>query len=373
MSRQELIAKYGKARVENLEKRVKEFAIETPSWGYRRGGSRFGTYEMPTDPRTNEERFAKAGQFYKLTGKSASVALHFPWDGANMEEVRELKKTLKKNGIKAGAVNANLFSMRDAGPLDARLRFGSMTNPVAEIRKASIAHNVECMEYMRELGSKCFVLWLPDGTNSPGQLSMFDQADYIEDTVKKTYAQLKGSEYMLIEYKFFEPGFYSTAIPNWGRSMQLCQMAGPRARVLVDLGHHPLGTNIEQIVALLMREKRLGGFHFNDHKYADDDLATGSIDPAQLFRIFCVLVEGEKRGAMKIKDVDFMIDESHPIKDPFEELVESLENILIAYAKALLVDFDLLRNLQRETKVSEADQLLRDAFLADVRPLIGMA
>jgi L-rhamnose isomerase/sugar isomerase len=370
MSNEDLIRRFGKRRVEVVRKRIAEFVVETPSWGYGRGGSRFATYHAPGDPRTVEAKFAKAGEFLRRTGKSKAVALHFPWDGANMAEVRKLKKVLKKNGLEAGAVNANLFTMRKSGPLDARLRFGSMTSPLAEIRKASVGHNLECMKYMRQLGSKCFVLWLPDGTNSPGQLSLFDQAGYIEETVRATHAALRAGEAMLIEYKFFEPGFYSTAIPSWGRALQLCKTAGPRARVLVDLGHHPLGANIEQIVALLMREKRLGGFHFNDHKYADDDLATGSIDPAQLFRIFCVLVEGDRRGIMKIRDVGFMIDQSHMIKDPLEELIESLENILIAYAKALLVDFEKLRALQLATKVSEADALLRDAFLTDVRSII---
>ena len=241
------------------------------------------------------------------------------------------------------------------------------------MRKASVEHNLECIGYMRDLGSKCLVVWLPDGSNSQGQISMFDQADYIEQTLAETYAHLNEDESMLIEYKFFEPGFYSTAIPNWGRSMQLCEKLGDRARVLVDLGHHPLGTNIEQIVAFLMRSGKLGGFHFNDHKYADDDLTTGSIDPAQLFRIFCVLVEGDLRGIMKISDISFMIDESHMIKEPLEEMIEAYENIITAYAKALLVDYDKLRGLQNQTKVSEADRLLRNAFLADVRPLVGIS
>ena len=373
MSKSQLTDLYGKEQIEVVEKRLADFVIETPSWGYRRGGTRFATYEAPSDPRTQEEKFARAGEFLRRTGKSQTVALHFPWDAANMAEVKELKQILKKNGLKAGAINANLFSTRPEGPLDARLRFGGMTNPVAAVRKASVQHNLECLKYMRSLDSKCLVLWLPDGSNSPGQISMFDQAAYLEETMAHTYAELRDDESMLIEYKFFEPGFYSTAIPSWGRALQLCHKLGPKAKVLVDLGHHPLGANIEQIVALLMREKKLGGFHFNDHKYADDDLACGSIDPAQLFRIFATLVEGEARGFTKISDIAFMIDQSHCVKDPLEELIESLENILIAYAKSLLVDFDKLRELQHQTKVSEADRLMRDAFLTDVRPLVKIS
>jgi len=358
MNENAIIAQYGKKRVDIIKRRLAEFAVETPSWGYRRAGTRFGTYQAPGDPKTQEQKFAKAGQFLRRTGKSQTVALHFPWDAANMAEVAKLQKILKKNGLKAGAINANLFSMRPKGALGARVRFGSMTNPAADVRRASVAHNLECIKIMRRLGSKCFVLWLPDGTNSQGQMSMFDQADYLEQTAAETYRALRAGEQMLIEYKFFEPGFYSTAIPSWGRALQLCNALGPRARVLVDLGH-------------LMREKKLGGFHFNDHKYADDDLATGSIDPAQLFRIFCVLVEGDMRGVMRIRDIGFMIDQSHMIKDPLDEMLESLENILIAYAKALLVDFAKLRDLQSRLRVSGADALLRDAFLTDVRPLLS--
>ena len=249
---------------------------------------------------------------------------------------------MKKAGVKAGSINANLFSMRDKGPLDATLRFGSLTHPSPKVRKASVNHCLDCIDFMRLLGSDTFVLWLPDGSNSPGQMSMYDQADRLENSLKEIYAALKDKERMLIEYKLFEPGFYSTAIQDYGRSLYLCWLLGDRAKVLVDLGHHAHGVNVEQIIAHLLRQGKLGGFHFNDSFYADDDLATGSLNPHQLFRIFVNLIEGERRGYTPVDDLALMIDQSHNVKDPLEELIESVDNIETIYAKAMLVDFEKL-------------------------------
>jgi L-rhamnose isomerase/sugar isomerase len=362
---------HGAKKIEWVAERVAALPVEVPSWGFGRGGTRFAAYESGAEPGTVAQRIAAAGRFLRRTGKGRTVALHFPWDGSTKKDIANLKRWLKKAGVRAGSINSNLFTPR--GTLDARLRFGSLTNPVKEVRDASIAHNDECVGIMRELGSNTLVVWLPDGTNSPGQMSLYDQADRVETALGATYRKLRKGERMLIEYKYFEPGMYATAIQDYGRSRSLCHTLGPRARVLVDLGHHAPTTNVEHIVTLLLRSGDLGGFHFNDHHYADDDLATGSLHPGQLFRIMCNLVEGERRGCTPVHDLALMIDQSHNVKDPLEELVESLENIETAYAKALLVDWDALKKAQDAPDPSKADAVLRGAFLTDVRPLLAQA
>lgn len=370
---QSLRKEFGAKRVNAAIARVQELPVEVPSWGFGRGGTRFATYSTGKEPSTPAQRIAAAGTFQRLTGKGKTVALHFPWDGQTQRDVRQLKRRLERANAKPGSVNANLFTPRSRGPLDARLRFGSLTHPDKKVRRASVKHNLQCTQFMRILGSHTLVLWLPDGTNSPGQMSLYDQADRLEDTLKEIYRGLRRDEKLLIEYKLFEPAFYATAIQGYGRSLELCQMLGERAQVLVDLGHHAPSVNVEQIVAQLLRQGRLGGFHFNDHAYADDDLATGSLHPHQLFRIFCNLVEGELRGYKRILELALMIDQSHNVKGPLEELIQSLENIEIAYTKALLVDLDRLKKAQDACDPIAADELLRNAFLADVRPLLSGA
>jgi len=363
----------GVRKTDEIIERVGSLPIELPSWGFGRGGTRFGSYSTGTEPSNAEEKIAAAGNFYSLTGKGGAVALHFPWDGKNKSDVRKLKKYLKTAGVRAGSVNANLFSVRDKGPLNAAIRFGSLTHPDEKVRTASVKHCLDCIDYMRILDSDTFVLWLPDGSNSPGQASMYEQADRLDETVKEIAGHLKRHETMLIEYKIFEPGFYSTAIQDYGRSLYLAWLAGDRTKMLVDLGHHPHGVNVEQIIAQVVRQGKLGGFHFNDSFYADDDLATGSLHPHQLFRIFVNLVEGEIRGYMHVHDIAFMIDQSHNVKDPFEELIESVGNIEIAYARALMVDYDKLKKFQDKCDPSMADKILMDAFNTDVRPIISEA
>ncbi|OGS17805.1 MAG: hypothetical protein A3J83_07985 [Elusimicrobia bacterium RIFOXYA2_FULL_40_6] len=361
---------YQRGNMNNFSEKFQKLEIEVPSWGFGRGGTRFETYKTESDPKTVEEKIGLAGVFNKLTGQGKKVALHFPWDGSTKEDLQKLKACLVKNKLKAGAINSNMFSTRRGTDLNSDLRFGSLTSPKEKVRKASVEHNIDCIEIMRYLGSSTLVIWLPDGSNSPGQMSFYDQAQRLEKSLKEIYSKLKKNELLLLEYKLFEPGFYSTAVQDWGRALNLVNGLGKNAKVLVDLGHHAQGVNIEQIVAQLIREKKLGGFHFNDKKYADDDLATGSIDPAQLFRIFCILCEAEQRGLGRINDISFMIDQSHCIKNPFEELIESLENIEIAYAKALLVDYNKLKKYQLDCDISLADRILRSAFLEDVRPII---
>jgi len=354
-----------------LEKRWSEFDIEVPSWGFGRGGTRFGTYPAEGDPSTPVEKLGKAAQFHRLTGKGKRVALHFPWDGNNTDDVKSIGEKLDELGLEAGAINANFFSMREGTPLDARLRFGGLISPFEDIRDACMAHVGECIEYMRLLGSDTLVSWLPDGINSPGQMSLYDMPDRLDDAFAKTSAMLDPGEKLLIEYKPFEPGFYASGVSDWGSALQYCRKAGENASVLVDLGHHLQGTNVEQAIAFLIREGRLGGFHFNDSKYADDDLATGSLNPAELFRIFATLVEAERRGLKPVGDIAFMIDESHNIKDPTEEMIESLMNIETAYMKALLINWDALEEARAEPDPIRADAILNDAFLTDVRPLLS--
>lgn len=366
-----LRGKFGLRKIQDAIKRVAALEIEVPSWGFGRGGTRFAVYRSQEDAADVEARIERAGQFNRLTGKGKTVALHFPWDGTTDCDIDQLKRMLKSKGLRAGSINVNLFTPR--GVLDERLRFGSLTNPDARIRKASVAHVLDGINIMRRLGSNTLTLWLPDGTNSPGQMSFYDQAERLESTLREIYAKLRGRERILIEYKYFEPGLYATAIPDYGRSRDLCRMLGAKANVLVDLGHHAPTTNVEHLVAMLLRGGDLGGFHFNDHAYADDDLATGSLSPGQLFRIMCALVEGEDRGLTPVGKIALMIDQSHNVKNPLCEMAESCENIEIAFAKALLVDLKSVRKAQDNCNPSAADALLKDAFLTDVRPIVEAA
>jgi L-rhamnose isomerase/sugar isomerase len=365
---------HGEEKIEKVIAALDAVDIELPSWGFGRGGTRFAVYQTPDDAYTFEEKMECAAKARDLTGRGKTVALHFPWDGSTDEDIAGVKKALDKYGFKAGAVNPNLFSVRKKTDLDHRLRFGSITNPVPEVRKASIDHCRWCVNVMRKLGSKALSLWVPDGTNSPGQRSLYDQADAIEEAIHEIAGMLHAEETLLVEYKFFEPAFYSTAIPDWGTALALSKKSGENVMVLVDLGHHAPGTNVEQIVMSLVREGRLGGFHLNDSKYADDDLATGSVDASRLFRIMLALVEGEWRGLKRLQDVAFMIDESHNIKDATAEMIESIVNIETAMARALLVDIERWNSCQSKWKQPDpehAEQVLYRAFNTDVRPILA--
>jgi L-rhamnose isomerase/sugar isomerase len=338
--------------------------VELPSWGMGRGGTRFGRYPKGEEARGVEEKIEDCALVHALTGATPAVATHFPWDGADLAEARQTLQLIRDHGLQPGAVNSNTFSMRPSGPLDHRMRFGSVTNPFADVRRASLEHHLDCLEIMRLFGSKILSIWLADGTNSPGQLSLFDQARWLDETLAEICARLEGEERAFIEYKFFEPGFYATAIPDWGRAFSLAERLGSRAAVLVDLGHHAHGTNIEQIVAHLIHLGKFGGFHFNDRKYGDDDLATGSLDPAQLFRIFVVLLEANRRGLKPFADVSLVIDQSHNLKNPIEEMIESVEAIARAYVQALLVDYPRLEEARHAADAELGDQLLKNAFFS---------
>jgi L-rhamnose isomerase/sugar isomerase len=344
--------------IKEVKSKLAALKVEVPSWGFARAGTRFAVYTDGTEPVTVQDRLAAAGLCHKLTGSTPSVALAIPRDGYDCDLIRQL---LSEQGLNAGAINSDSFNPRQA-PLDYRLRWGSLTNPLPEVRRAALQHHLDCVEMMRKLDSKHFSLWLHDGTNSPGQLSLFEQSRLLEESLRALYNALGDGQQIFIEYKFFEPGFYATAIADWGRAYALAQKLGDRAKVLVDLGHHPLGTNIEQVVANLQSLGKLGGFHFNDKKYADDDLATGSVDPFQLFRIFNVLIEADLAGLQSIDDVAFMIDESHCLKDPLEEMIEAVDNIQRAYVLALSVDRQALKDAQKKVDAEWGDQILKNAF-----------
>jgi L-rhamnose isomerase/sugar isomerase len=330
--------------------------IETPSWGYGNSGTRFHVYPWPGAARTVWERIDDAALVHRLTGCCPSVALHIPWD--RVDDYAALRDYAAERGIRIGAINPNLFG-EDA------YRLGSLCNPDAAVRRRALDHCRECVEIAREVGSSIVSLWLADGTNYPGQDSLGDRHARLLAGLEELYAELDPEMRVLVEYKFFEPAFYSTDLPDWGTAALVCRRLGPQAQVLVDTGHHPQGTNIEQIVALLLAEGLLGGFHFNSRKYADDDLIVGAIDPFELFRILreIALAEAEPRTA-------FMIDQSHNVEGKIDAMIQSVMNIQTAYAKALCVDEARVVAAQAGGDVLGAHRVLIEAFETDVRPLL---
>jgi L-rhamnose isomerase / sugar isomerase len=336
---------------------LRRLEIETPSWGYGNSGTRFHVYPWPGAARSVQERLADAALVHRLTGTCPRVALHIPWDA--VEDYGELRRLAGEQGIGIGAINPNLFGDDD-------YRLGSLCHPDRAVRDKAVEHCRECIHIAGEVGSNVVSLWLADGTNYPGQDDLRSRHTRLIDGLEQVYAALPPGMRMLVEYKFFEPGFYSTDLPDWGTAALVCRRLGPQAQVLVDTGHHPQGTNVEQIVALLLSEGLLGGFHFNNRKYADDDLIVGSIDPFELFRIMREIAHDPVVG-----NVAFMIDQSHNIEGKIDAMVLSVMNIQTAYAKALLVDDERLAVLQAEGDVLGAHQVLLDAFETDVRPLLA--
>jgi len=343
---------------DNVIARLRELAIETPSWGYGDSGTRFATFPQPGRPRDVYERVDDAAEIHRLTGTAPAVALHFPWDA--VEDYGELRAHIEARKLRVGAVNPNLFQ-------DPDYKLGSVTHPDAAVRERAIAHLLECVEIATELGSTAQSLWLADGTNYPGQDDLRARRRRMLDALARVHAVLPPAQELLIEYKFFEPAFYATDLADWGSALLTCQKLGDRARVLVDLGHHAQGTNVEQIVALLSEEGRLGGFHFNNRKYADDDLVVGSVNPFELFLIFCELVASP--GPLP----RLTIDQSHNVEAKVEAMVLSVTNLQEAYAKALLVDGQALVAAQQAGDVLAGHEALLDAFRTDVRPLCARA
>src|SRR5207344_2897016 len=339
--------------------RLRQLEVETPSWGYGNSGTRFHVYPWPGAARTVEERIADAALVHRLTGCCPSVALHIPWDA--VDDFGALARFAREQGVRIGAINPNLFGEDD-------YRLGSICHPDPGVRAKALAHCRECIEIAGEVGSTIVSLWLADGTNYPGQDDLRDRFRRLVDGLRDVYSALPDGMRLLVEYKFFEPAFYSTDLPDWGTAALVCRKLGRQAQVLVDTGHHALGTNIEQIVALLLEDGLLGGFHFNNRKYADDDLVVGSIDPFELFRILGEIVSARRDAttAAAANNIAFMIDQSHNVEGKIEAMLQSVANIQTAYAKALIVERDALRAAQASGDVLGAHRILVDAYETDV-------
>jgi L-rhamnose isomerase/sugar isomerase len=346
---------------ERIWSALDSFRIEVPSWGFANTGTRFGKFVQGGAATTIEEKFADASQVNALTGASPTVALHVLWDlPAGKKDVATIQSLEKKYGVRAGSINPNLFQ-------DQEYKYGSIANPDSEIRKNALTHLLDSVEIGQELGSKDVSLWIADGSNYPGSQSMRRRIEWMEEVLGATHAALGPDQRMLVEYKPFEPAFYHTDIADWGMALELARRAGPKAKVLVDTGHHYQGTNIEQIVAWLLHLGALGGFHFNDRKYADDDLTLGSIDPYQVFRIFHEIVSSQPGDRAEIA---FMIDQSHNLKGKMEAMVQTVVAAQELYAKASLIDQERLAELQDACRLVEAEECFRDAFWQDVRPIV---
>jgi L-rhamnose isomerase/sugar isomerase len=337
------------------------FQIEIPSWGFANTGTRFGKYLQAGAASTLEEKFSDAGQVHKLTGVTPTLALHVLWDLPNgISDAETVHGLESQYGVTAGSINPNLFQ-------DQEFKFGSLCNPSTEIREQAVAYMIDSVEIARKLGSRDISLWLPDGSNYPGTQSIRKRIQWLEEALARTHQHLAPNQRLLVEYKPFEPAFYHTDIADWGMAAHLAEKAGPQARVLVDTGHHYATQNIEQIVAWLLHIDMLGGFHFNDRRYADDDLTLGSIDPYQIFRIFH---EIQLSGRDALRDIAFMIDQSHNLKGKMEAMVQTVAAGQELWLKAALVDREQLGHLQNECELVAAEELFRGAFWRDVRPLL---
>ena len=337
------------------------FRIEVPSWGFANTGTRFGKFVQPAAASTLREKFADAAEVNRLTGCTPTMALHVLWDLPNGDaDVPAVQRLEAEFGVRAGSINPNLFQSPE-------YKFGSIANPSGEVRRMALDHLLDSVAIGRAVGSRDLSLWLPDGSNYPGTQSMRRRIGWMEEALSATHAALGEDQRLLIEYKPFEPAFYHTDIADWGMALHLAQACGPKARVLVDTGHHAPATNIEQVVAWLLHKDALGGFHFNDRKYADDDLTLGSIDPYQVFRIFHELISA---GDAADEDVAYMIDQSHNLKGKIEAMVQSVVTAQELYVRAALVDQERLAELQNACRLVEAEECFRTAFWTDVRPLV---
>lgn len=350
--------------------KLQAFNIAIPSWALGTGGTRFGRFSGGGEPRSLEEKIEDVGVIHALNRSSNSISLHIPWDiPGNAASIRQLAAQL---GLHFDAVNSNTF--QDQKDQTHSYKFGSLHHVDKAVRKQAVEHNIEVIKYGKALHSKALSVWLSDGSNFPGQLNFRKAFQNTLESLQEIYDALPADWKIWIEYKPYEPNFYSTTIGDWGQSLLLANKLGGKASTLVDLGHHLQGTNIEQIVSLLLMEGKLAGFHFNDSKYGDDDLTVGSINPYQLFLIFNELVEGmDARGMTHATDIGWMIDASHNVKDPIEDLLQSVQAIKIAYAQALIVDKAALQAAQHNNDVTLAQELLQQAYRTDVRPLVAEA
>ena len=339
------------------------FQIELPSWGFANTGTRFGKFQQAAAASTVAEKFSDAGQVHRWTGVCPSVALHVLWDlpkgVGDVDEVRSLAAT---HGLRAGAINPNVFQ-------DQIYKYGSLGNPDAAIRQAALDHLLDSVEIGKALNSRDLSLWFADGSNYPGTQNMRQRKHWFEEGLRTTHARLDPSQRMLVEYKPFEPAFYHTDIGDWGMALEFARSAGPQAKVLVDTGHHYQAQNIEQIVAWLLDLGMLGGFHFNDRRYADDDLTMGSIDPYQAFRIFHEILFFEWETGARA-DIAYMIDQSHNLKNKIEEMIQTAVMAQELYAKAVLVDHKKMVQHQMKCELIDAEECLKQAFATDVRPAL---
>lgn len=357
-------------QIESLVAKLQRFQIAIPSWALGTGGTRFGRFSGKGEPATLEQKIEDVGLLHALNKSSGAISLHIPWDiPQDIERIKALAASLD---LQFDAVNSNTF--QDQKGQKYTYKYGSLQDVDPNVRKQAIDHNIAVIQQGIAIGSKALTVWLADGSSFPGQLNFRDAFQHTLASLQEIYRHLPADWKLFVEYKAFEPNFYSTTIADWGQSLLLASKLGPQAYTLVDLGHHLPNSNIEQIVSLLLMEGKLGGFHFNDSKYADDDLTAGSIKPYQLFLIFNELVEGmDNKGMDHATSLGWMIDASHNLKDPLLDLLQSVEAIMIAYAQALLVDRAALKHAQQVNDVVNAQEILQNAFRTDVRPIVAEA
>ncbi|MFD2162099.1 TIM barrel protein [Paradesertivirga mongoliensis] len=356
--------------VEEIIQKLIKFQIAIPSWALGTGGTRFGRFSGGGEPRNLEEKMEDIGLLHQLNQSSGAISLHIPWDIP--ENAASVKALAAQYGLKFDAVNSNTF--QDQPNQQHSYKFGSLQHVDKAVRKQAIEHNIEVIRHGVELGSDSLTVWLADGSSFPGQLNFRNAFNNTLESLQEIYAALPDNWKVFVEYKAFEPNFYSMSVGDWGQSLLYANKLGSKAYTLVDLGHHLPNANIEQIVALLLNEGKLGGFHFNDSKYGDDDLTTGSIKPYQLFLIFNELVEGmDAKGMDHATGLGWMIDASHNIKDPLEDLLQSVEAIMMAYTQALLVDKKALEQARLENDVVRCQEILQHAFRTDVRAIVAEA
>ncbi|OUC05238.1 sugar isomerase [Litorilinea aerophila] len=354
--------------VERVKEAIKNHHIETPSWGYANSGTRFKAFPWPGAAVTTRQKLDDAAMVHKMTGIAPTVAIHIPWDKPEDGDYDAMRQYAEEQGIRIGAVNPNVFQ-------DDEYRLGSFGNPDPAVREQALDHVLECCEIMTKVHSDILSLWFADGTNYAGQDSLRERKRRFEQALETVYQHLPAGGRMLIEYKFFEPAFYSTDIPDWGTAYAWSLKLGDQAQVLVDLGHHAQGVNIEQIVAFLLDEGKLGGFHFNNRKYADDDLIVGSVNPYELFLIYNELVDAEQSSEPHLREtarnVAYMIDQSHNVEGKMAPMILSVLNCQEAYAKAQLVPRQQLAEARAAGDVLAAHHLLTEAYRTDVRPLLA--
>lgn len=360
----------GVQNVEDVLQKLIDFQVAIPSWALGTGGTRFGRFPGGGEPRSLEEKIEDVGLLHKLNQSSGAISLHIPWDIP--QNPSSIKALAAQHDLRFDAVNSNTF--QDQSDQKETYKFGSLQHVDKAVRKQAIEHNIEVIKQGIELGSDSLTVWLADGSSFPGQLNFRKAFQNVLSSLEEIYAELPDNWKMYVEYKAYEPNFYSTTIADWGQSLLLANKLGPKAYTLVDLGHHLPNANIEQIVSLLLMEGKLGGFHFNDSKYGDDDLTVGSIAPYKLFLIFNELVEGmDAKGMNHASDLGWMIDASHNVKDPLEDLLQSVEAIQIAYAQALLVDAKALEAVRQSNDAVQAQEILQGVFRTDVRPIVAEA